>query len=104
MSQQQQERVANPEKGVSFGLELPYMFRQETRYRGWTSETCWVVYFRKTGRIVASYDGSETVRGVTLGLSVEQKAFWAQELAFRECIRRNKCGGPPPIGEIDLTP
>lgn len=88
--------VANPAQGVSFGLELPFMYRQE-------DQDHWIVYQRKDGLIVATFDGSEAMpESVWQKLDGSQKAFWARELAFQDCIKRNKA--EPDLASIDSTP
>jgi len=88
--------AANPAQGVSFGLDLPFMYRQEDPEH-------WIVYERKDGLILASFDGTEAVpEPVRPKLDQSQRAFWARELAFQECIRRNK--SEPDLAAIDSTP
>jgi len=88
--------AANPAQGVSFGLDLPFMYRQEDPKR-------WIVYQRKGGLIVASFDGTEAFpESARQGLKESQLDFWARELAFQECIRRNK--SEPDLAAIDSTP
>jgi len=90
------ERVANPEQGYSFGLDLPFMYRQEDPDR-------WVVYGRKDGEVVASFDGSEAFpEALRHNLFAHQRAFWARELAYQDCFKRNKAGVD--LAAIDSTP
>jgi hypothetical protein len=88
--------AANPAQGVSFGLDHPFMYRQEDPEH-------WIVYQRKDGLIVASFDGTEAFPGTSQNLDQSQRKFWAQELAYRECIRRNSPGSPD-LAAIDITP
>lgn len=87
--------AANPAQGVSFGLEHPFMYRQEDPEH-------WIVYQRKDGLIVATFDGTEAFRGIPHKPDQFQKAFWAEELAFEECIKRNK-SPKPDLAAIDTT-
>jgi len=88
--------AANPFQGVSFGLDHPFMYRQEDPEH-------WIVYQRKDGLIVASFDGTEAFPGTSQNLDQSQRAFWAQELAYQECIRRNSPAAPD-LAAIDTTP
>lgn len=60
--------VTNPERGYSFGLEYPYLFRLEVVF--------YVVYQRGTGRIVHRFSGRR------------------EHLAVRACERLNGLGHP----------
>ena len=88
--------AANPAQGVSFGLEHRFMYRQEDPQH-------WIVYQRKDGLIVASFDGTEAFPGTAQNLDEFQRAFWAQELAYQECIKRNS-PAVPDLAAIDTTP
>jgi len=88
--------AANPFQGVSFGLDHSFMYRQEDPEH-------WIVYQRKDGLIVASFDGTEAFPGTSQNLDQSQRKFWAQELAYRECIRRNSPEAPD-LAAIDTTP
>ncbi len=90
------QHVANPEQGISFGLDLPFMYRQEDPER-------WVVYQRKDGLVVASFDGSEAFpEAMRPNLFAHQRAFWARELAYQECMKRNNA--KVDLAAIDSTP
>lgn len=88
--------AANPAQGISFGLDHRFMYRQEDAQH-------WIVYQRKDGLVVASFDGTEAFPGTAQNLDESQRAFWARELAYQECIRRNVPASPD-LAAIDTTP
>lgn len=79
--------VAEPNKGISWGLQFEYMFRLEVPDSG----PEWVVYKRNTGEVVAVY--TEARHG----------KYFAEHYASKRSLRLNGNPGVDMEG-IDSTP
>lgn len=84
------KKVRHPEKGVSYGLDYPYMWCM-------TGKQTAVVYRRKDGKILSRYEGREIVRKYNKEAgyrllwkpSKDQLVLHARLAAGRQCEKLN---------------